>query len=137
MRKVLLLLSIVLTLAVPSVMAQDAAKVEPNIYKVEFENSRVRVLRVKIGPHEKSAMHSHPDAVIVVVSGGKIKFTLPDGKTEERELATGDARWTPAVTHQGENVTDQPMEVVVVELKKARVKRRTAKKPATTSTNQQ
>lgn len=33
-------------------VAQDAAKVDPQHYKVEMENSRVRVLRVHYGPHE-------------------------------------------------------------------------------------
>lgn len=133
MRQLLFLLCIVMVMVVPSVMAQDAAKVDPNHYKVEFENSRVRVLRVKVGPHEKTVMHSHPDAVIVVVSGGKTRFTLPGGKTEDTDLAAGDTRWTPATTHQGENMSDQALEVVVIELKRA-VKRRVTKKPATSST---
>ena len=32
--------------------AQDAAKVDPKHYKVEFENDQVRVLRISYGPHE-------------------------------------------------------------------------------------
>jgi hypothetical protein len=31
----------------------DPRKVDPERYKVEFENDRVRVLRVKYGPREK------------------------------------------------------------------------------------
>jgi len=42
--------------------AQDAAKVDPKHYKVEFENSQVRILRIHYGPHEKSVMHSTPPA---------------------------------------------------------------------------
>lgn len=133
MRQFMFLLSIVMFIVVPSAVAQDAAKVDSNHYKVEFENSRVRVLRAKIGPHEKTVMHSHPDAVIVVVAGGTTKFTLPGGKTEDSELATGDTRWTPATTHQGENMTDHAIEVVVIELKRA-VKGRVTKKPAPTPT---
>jgi polyisoprenoid-binding protein YceI len=34
-------------------MAQDAVKVDPKHYKVEFENDKIRVLRVNYGPHEK------------------------------------------------------------------------------------
>jgi quercetin dioxygenase-like cupin family protein len=128
MRQVLYLFSTLVVFAVPSVMAQDAAKVDPDHYKVEFENSRVRVLRAKIGPHQKTIMHSHPDAVIVLVSGGKTKFTFPNGKTEEMDLATGDTRWTPATVHQGENMSDQQLEVIVIELKGA-AKAHTMKKP--------
>ena len=39
--------------------AQDAVKVDPEHYKVEFENDQVRVLRITYGPGEKSVMHSH------------------------------------------------------------------------------
>ena len=37
-------------------MAADPVEVDPKHYTVEFENDRVRVLRVKFGPHEKEAM---------------------------------------------------------------------------------
>ncbi len=35
-----------------SAMAQDAVKVDPKHYTVEFENDQVRVLRIRYGPHE-------------------------------------------------------------------------------------
>jgi hypothetical protein len=40
--------------------APDPVAVDSKPYKVELENECVRVLRIKYGPHEKSAMHSHP-----------------------------------------------------------------------------
>jgi hypothetical protein len=44
-------------------MAQDPINVDPKHYKVEMENDRVRVLRIRYGPHEKSVMHGHPPSV--------------------------------------------------------------------------
>ena len=38
----------------------DPINVDPKHYKVEFENERVRVLRVSYGPGEKSVMHYNP-----------------------------------------------------------------------------
>jgi quercetin dioxygenase-like cupin family protein len=133
MRRVLFLTLFVLAIAVPSVIAQDAAKVDAKHYKVEFENSRVRVLRVKYGPHEKSVMHSHPDSVAIFPQDGKVKFTFPGGKTEEREMKAGQVMFTPAVRHLPENMTDGDMEVILVELK-TRKHKRAAKKPTTTET---
>lgn len=98
-------------------LAQDAAKVDPNHYKVEFENSQVRVLRAKLGPHEKSIMHRHPNAVAIFVTDVNGKFHFPNGTSQDVSSKAGEALWTPAITHQPENIGDQPMEVILVELK--------------------
>jgi quercetin dioxygenase-like cupin family protein len=121
MGRILLLVLFLLAFAIPGV-AQDATKVDPNHYKVEFENARVRVLRVKYGPHEKSVMHSHPDAIAIFQTDGRIKFTFPGGKTEERDMKAGTTLFTPAVKHLPENITDGDMEVILVELKTPRRK---------------
>ena len=133
MRRALFLTLFVLALAVPSVLAQDATKVDAKHYKVEFENSRVRILRIKYGPHEKSVMHSHPDSIAIFQSDGKVKFTYPGGKTEEREMKAGQTLFTPAVRHLPENLTDGDMEVILVELK-TRKRKPATKKHATTDT---
>ena len=100
-----------------SALAQDAVKVDPKHYKVEFENSRVRVLHIQYGPHEKSVMHRHPDAVAIFLAEQDAKFTMPDGKTIERHGKAGQALWTPAETHLPENMGDKPLDVILVELK--------------------
>src|SRR6202051_2588493 len=69
--------------------AQDATKVDPKHYKVEFENDQVRVLRISYGPHEKSVMHSHPATVAVFLSDGQIKMTLPGGKAQDSWVKGG------------------------------------------------
>jgi quercetin dioxygenase-like cupin family protein len=133
MRRALFLTLFLLALAVPSVLAQDATKVDAKHYKVEYENSRVRVVRAQYGPHEKSVMHSHPDAIAIFMKDGKVKFTFPGGKTEEREMKAGQAIFTPAVRHLPENMTDGDMEVILVEMK-TRKRKPAPKKPATTTT---
>ena len=133
MRRVLFLAVFALTLAVPSVLAQDPVKVDSKHYKVEFENARVRVLRVKYGPHEKSVMHRHPDCVAIFQTDSHVRFTYPGGKTEDRDVKAGQAIWTPAVRHLPENLTDQDMEVILVE-QKVRKRRPAAKKPTSTNT---
>jgi quercetin dioxygenase-like cupin family protein len=98
-------------------MAQDPVKVDPQHYKVEFENSQVRVLRIHYGPHEKSVMHWHPGAVAVFLTDGSGKFTFPDGHTQPVDFKAGTMQWTAAGKHLPENVGDKPFEVLLVELK--------------------
>jgi quercetin dioxygenase-like cupin family protein len=97
--------------------AQDPVKVDPTHYTVISENDQVRILKAHYGPHEKSVMHSHPNAVAVFLNDGKVKFTLPDGKTQESVEKAGDAAFTPATTHLPENPGDAAVDVIVIELK--------------------
>jgi quercetin dioxygenase-like cupin family protein len=123
MRRVFYLSLFLLACAVP-VLAQDPVKVDANHYKVEIENAQVRVLRVKVGAGEKSVMHKHPNAVAIFQTNGRVKFTFPDGKSEERDIVAGSTLWTPAITHLPENVGSNEFEVVLVELKPRRAMRR-------------
>ena len=95
----------------------DPVKVDPKHYKVDCENDRVRVLRISYGPREKSVMHSHPDGVAVFLNTQHSRFTLPDGKTEENRFKAGQAMWLPGGSHLPENLTDEPFEVLLVEMK--------------------
>ena len=97
--------------------AQDAAKVDSNHYKVEFENDHVRVLRITYGPGEKSVMHTHTESVGVFLTDGTGRFTLPDGKIQDIEFKAGQVNWMPALTHQPENTADTPFEIIQIEMK--------------------
>jgi hypothetical protein len=96
----------------------DPVKLDPKHYKVVINNDQVRVLRAKYGPHEKSVMHEHPASVAVFMSDGHVKFTLPDGTSQDNNGKAQDATWADAGKHLPENVGDQPFEVIVIELKK-------------------
>jgi quercetin dioxygenase-like cupin family protein len=98
-------------------VSSDPIKVDAKHYKVEFENKNVRVLRAKYGSHEKSVMHSHPACFAIFLTASRAKFTLPDGKSEERSWKAGDTMSMPAETHLPENLDDKPLEVVLVEFK--------------------
>src|SRR6266852_2665125 len=97
--------------------AADPVVVDSKHYKVELENERVRVLRIKYGPHEKSTMHSHPASIAVFVTDGHARFTYPDGKTEDVKAKTGQVMYFPALDHLPENLSDKPFEVIGIELK--------------------
>jgi len=98
--------------------AQDAATVAPKVYKVLFENDRVRVLDYHAKPGEKAAMHSHPAVVAYAVTSAKVKFTSPDGKSQEQDMKAGQAMFREPEAHATQNVGKTPAHVLVVELKK-------------------
>jgi len=127
MHRVLFTTLFVLAFAVPA-LAQDAVKADPKHYKVEFENARVRVLRVHYGPKEKSVWHRHPAGVVIAVTDTHAKFNLPGGKSQESNLKAGETQATPAGKHLPENLSDSDFEVILVELKTRRAP--AAKKPA-------
>ena len=101
-----------------AVLAQDAVKVAPTHYKVVLENAAVRVLRITYAAGEKSAMHQHPDSIVVPLTASKVKFTLPDGKTQDSEMANEVAQYTPAGVHSPANV-GAGVDAVLVEFKAA------------------
>jgi quercetin dioxygenase-like cupin family protein len=96
----------------------DPVKLDPKHYKLVIDNDQVRVLRAKYAPHEKSVMHEHPASVVVYMSDGHVKFTLPDGTSQDTNSNAHDAGWAAAGQHLPENVGDKPIEVIVIELKK-------------------
>ena len=97
--------------------ADDPLKTAAEHHKLEFENDRVRVLRGKVGPGEKTGMHGHPGNVVIVLSDVRVRNTLADGKTEETSAKAGEALWREPLKHVSENIGDKPFEVIIVELK--------------------
>jgi beta-alanine degradation protein BauB len=118
MRRVLAVVAALVSVAsaVPAV-GQDAVAVDPKHYQVEAENDQVRVLRITYGAGEKSVMHEHPDSVAIFLSGGTMKFTLPDGTVQEVSREAGATQWTAGGKHLPENVGGSPFELILVELK--------------------
>ncbi len=119
MRRAFFLAVVFLFLAALPATTQDPVKVDPNPkhYKVEFENEQVRVLRVHLGPKETSPMHEHPPSIVISLTGGHLKFNLPDGTTEERTPTAGAVRYRAAIKHAAENLNDKDFEAIEVELK--------------------
>ena len=110
-------------------LAQDPFVVAPEAYKRQFENDRVRVVRVHYAPREKIASHDHPATATVYVylrsSGpvrfihtGEEKFTAvrPEVKAGGFRLGRGSKE-----THEVESLSDAPTDFLRVELKTVEV----------------
>jgi beta-alanine degradation protein BauB len=95
----------------------DPLGVASNVYKLKMENDRVRVFDVTFKIGDKAVMHHHPDHVVYVLEGGKMKLTS-EGKTDILDLKDGDAMFLNAQSHEAENIGQSTLELLVVELKK-------------------
>lgn len=85
--------------------ALDPVTVDPQRYKVEFENEFVRVLRVHFGPKETGQNHEHIlNRVVFYVND------QPNAKAD-------DVRMSGAATHVESNASDLPADRIAVEIK--------------------
>jgi hypothetical protein len=97
--------------------AGTAAAQDP--YKLEIDNQWVRVLRMKQAPHEKTPLLQHPATVIVSLTDSHQKFIAANGKATEVVRKAGEVSYLTSSTRAEENISDQPLEEIVVELKPA------------------
>ena len=96
----------------------DAAQVDPKHYQVEYENDRVRVLRVRFGPNEKSVMHAHPSGVVIVLSDCAFRTYLPHGDARHIMGRSGQViGFDEPFEHLPENLSAKPFEAIFVEVK--------------------
>jgi quercetin dioxygenase-like cupin family protein len=118
LRRWLPLTVLCLALAVSALSAQDAEKASPKVVKLKFENERVRVLETVSNPGDRELTHSHPQNIVYVIEGGKLRITTPDGKSTDVEFKAGDTIWREPVTHSAMNIGTTRLHAIIVELKK-------------------
>ncbi len=96
----------------------DPLKVDPKDYKLEFENSQVRVLRVRMAAGKKVPLHEHVlNRVVVYLTDQNGSMTTPDGQTTTSQHQPGEVSWGGPVKHMEQNNLDHAFEAIVVELK--------------------
>ncbi|MBS1873351.1 MAG: hypothetical protein JSU00_09050 [Acidobacteria bacterium] len=92
---------------------------------LQFENEEVAVWKSVVPPNTPLTMHTHQHPrVIIALVGGAMRIVNEDGTSESHAWDTGKAYWLAASEgvkrHADQNTGTQPVEVMVVELKKAR-----------------
>jgi quercetin dioxygenase-like cupin family protein len=94
----------------------DATKVASKFYKPVQDSLNIRIVMVDYKPGTASALHSHPDLVMYVISPAKAEFTAKDGSKRVMTLDKGMTVIVPADTHSVKNVGNTNAKVVLVEV---------------------
>jgi quercetin dioxygenase-like cupin family protein len=86
---------------------------------VEFENDRVRILRVMIEPGQSTGIHTHVlPHLRIAVSAARVIYDSPGTRAETRDSKPGDFVWSPSKTAQDlKNVGSARFEAVEIEFK--------------------
>ena len=98
-------------------LGQDPVKTDPAFNQVEFENERVRILRIRLGPGQKDSLHEHPASIAVTLTDQHVRVTGADGGSRELRRKAGEARFLEPSVHRIENLSEAPYETILVELK--------------------
>jgi quercetin dioxygenase-like cupin family protein len=94
----------------------DATKVASKYYKLVKDSLNIRMITVDYKPGDVSALHSHPDLVMYVMSPAKAEFTEKDGTKREMTLDKGMVAVIPADTHSVKNIGNTHAKVLLVEI---------------------
>jgi hypothetical protein len=103
----------------------DALTAAPRFHRLLFENDRVLVLEVRIGPGQFVPVHTHrwPGAVYVMSASDFLRRDgegnlLFDSRTAGPPPATATAQWTDALPpHSVENIGSGEIVLITTELK--------------------
>ena len=95
---------------------RDPVETNPDLYRVVFENDRVRVLEYHDSPGDRTTPHSHPDSVMVTLSSFSRRLHHEE-RSVEAEMPAHAVRWLDAQEHSGENIGQTPTHTIFVELK--------------------
>ncbi len=109
--------------------ASEAASVEADAGQEQatrripqFENEHVEVWRSIIMPNQPLTMHRHDNPrAIIALNGGTLTVTTDQGESYDMTWETGSAYWLeadePGEMHGDVNEGDEPVDVIVVQLK--------------------
>lgn len=83
-----------------------------------LENERVVIWDYRWAPGRPTPMHFHDkDVVVVVMEGGELESTTPDGKSRVSRVYYGEASFTPGNRAHSEKLVSGNARAILVELK--------------------
>ena len=109
---------ILLLFAAVAAECQDVRQVAPQFVKIEYEDARVRVVRLRVPPHASLPTHDRPARVVIALTDSAVHMTRANGSVGTVHSVAGTAVWSEPGRRSFTNL-EQPIENIVVEPKAA------------------
>ena len=98
----------------PDIFDTRPTALDPAHFRLILENDHVKVIRVRLGPHEKSMVMEIPAHVMTCLTDQHVRISRPRGKPAERSQKAGYTGWLDRDEYGLENLADQPAEWILV-----------------------
>ncbi len=96
---------------------RDPVRVDPQHFRLDFQNQRVRVVHLTMKGSERSPMHEEPNILAVCIKECHLRLTRPDGKIQDLHMQAGDTHWVWEDTRSEKNLGKEPLEMLLIEVK--------------------
>jgi hypothetical protein len=81
-----LLLGVLVLSGDTNALCQDLVTIAPDAAKVEYEDARVRVVRLRLPPNASLPMHDRPARVVIPLTPNDVRISNADGAISTRSV---------------------------------------------------
>ena len=96
---------------------RDPVIVDPEHFRVDFQNEKVRVVHLSMKGTEQTRMHEEPAVLAVCIKECHVRLSEPDGKTQDLNMQAGDTHWIWEDRRSEKNLSKEPLEMLLIEMK--------------------
>lgn len=101
------------------ISAREPRLADPAHFKLEIDNSQVRVLRLRLEKGEKTQSYDERlERLLVPLTPARLKTVGGDGSVKTANLRPGEVQWLTPGTQSDENAGEARYEAILVEFKK-------------------
>jgi len=98
----------------PDIFDTRPVALDPSHFRMVLENDHVKVIRVRLGPHEKSMVMEIPAHVMTCVTDQRVRVNYAHTRSVERSQKAGYTGWVESDEYGLENLDDKPAEWILV-----------------------
>ncbi|MEO5896444.1 MAG: hypothetical protein ABIS06_12145 [Vicinamibacterales bacterium] len=96
---------------------QDLVTVASDAAKVEYEDARVRVVRLRLLPNASLPIHERPARVVIPLTANDVRISNANGTTSTTRTAAYRVAWSEPQRRAVTNLASTALENIIIELK--------------------